>query len=200
MKDTNIVPVTVNTMLINNAFVSIFDALNGDDDDTRFEVNIIEQFVDQQNEKITALENVVEQLEAKHLEIIKDNIKKLNQLQEKLNDAAEVGMYQHYFATELLKQLPDSCLDLFNVGEDCFVMNLYPYADLITKHVLLSLEDKDSELQVIFAYEAMEELAGLWMATVMRQKIQVHDEMQYQMPALDQFELAVIQVMAKHSS
>jgi len=171
------IPVTVNKMLINNALVTIYDALNGDDDDTRFEVSLVEQFIDQQAEQIAELEK---------------------QLSIKNNDAAVDAMYLHYFAEEVIKQSPDSIGDLFGIGEDCFVLELFPFAQLINKCVDIALED-DRHLSGVFVYDAMEELAGLFIALIMRNNLSAVP-MAYEMPKLDQFELAVVQVVEKHSS
>jgi len=59
--------------------------------------------------------------------------------------------------------------------------------------------DKEQYFNGVFVYDAMEELAGLWIATVMRQKIEVSAQMAYELPELDEFELDVVRVVASHT-
>tara|TARA_R110000803_G_scaffold5230_3_gene17332 strand:- start:122 stop:808 length:687 start_codon:yes stop_codon:yes gene_type:complete len=163
------VAVTVNEHLVNNALVQIFDSLNGDDDDTRFEIEIVEQYIKQQTDQI-------------------------NHMQEKLNDAPEIAMYLSYFTEEILKQLPECTGDLFGIDEDCFVIELYPFAESIFKHTY-EAKAEGSDFTGVFGYDAMEELAGLWISTVMRQQPIATTTTTYEMPELDEFELDIVRVV-----
>jgi len=176
------IPVIINRTLVNNAFIDIFSSLHSDDGDTRYELTIIEQYLIQQDEKIKELEN-----KARDAEEVVD-----------VANLAEVAMMNHYFAEEVIKQLPEDCGDLFGIGEDCLVMELYPFADLILKHTYEAY-NAGRETNGVFVYDAMEELAGLFIAMVMRSN-PLKTVSAFEMPELAEFEFDVVRVVAKHTS
>ena len=114
-------------------------------------------------------------------------VKKLN-----LVTLPEVAMHLHYFAEEVLKQLPDSIGDLFGIGEDCLVLELYPFAELIFKYMCEAIDDK-KEFNGVFVYDVMEELAGLWITTATK------DPGTCEVPELDEFELDIARVVGQYT-
>ncbi len=149
-----------------NALTNIFDSLNGDDDDTRYDVNIVEEYI--------------------------------THLEKQRASSDEVAMTLCYFATEVIDQLPETCGDLFGLGEDDFIMALYPYAKLI-----VSMTDEAHEsgrnFKYVFVYEAMAELAEFFIAAVLRQEITICAAMAYELPEIDEFALDVARVIEAHT-
>lgn len=157
----------INDINVANALVHLYDTFNSDDHESPNELAIIEAHV--------------------------------KQLEYKCNDIvlAEDALYLHCFATEVLKQLPEGTGDLFGIGEDHFIMGLFPFAQLIAKTKGEAVDDK-KYFAGTFVYDCMEELAGLWIATVMRQQIEICAAMAYEMPELDEYELDVVRVVNSH--
>ena len=154
--------------LISQAIVHLCDSFNSDDDDSYFELNRIEQYIEQLERETTP------------------------------TALGYDALYLHCFTTEVLKQLPESTGDLFGIGEDVFIVLLYPFSKLI-----VDAHDKTTgdgkQFQGVFVYDVMEELAGLFIAAVMRQKITVCATMAYELPELDMFELDVNRVVPNYA-
>ena len=153
---------------VDQALIHIYDAFNSDDGDSRYELALVEKYI--------------EVLEAK-------------------TNTVALGidaLYLHCFATEVLKQLDEGTGDLFGIGEDCFIVQLYPYAELISSAHDKALEDKRN-FKGTFVYDVMEELAGLFVDSIMRQQITVCADMAYELPELDEFKLDVDRVVPSYS-
>ncbi len=154
--------------VVSDALAELNNSFNRGSEDSAYNLSLVEQHI--------------EQLEAKTDPIALGN------------DA----LYLHCFATEVLKQLPESTGDLFGIGEDYFIVLLYPFAEMIS-HTKDKAEELGLHFQGVFVYDCMEELAGLFIATIMRQKIEVCAAMAYELPELDEFELDVVRVVASHA-
>ena len=152
---------------IGQALIHLHDAFNSNDADSVFELNLVEQ----------------------HIEELETQVK----------DRLEIGMYLHYFATEVIKQLPECTGDLFGIGEDALVLDLYPFAELIVNVSNKAYED-GKHFTGVFVYDAMEELVGLFIATIMRQQPEGDNTMAYEMPELDEYELDVVRVVDSHTA
>ncbi len=154
--------------VVSDALANLHNSFNRDSEDSAYELTLVEQHIER-------------------LEFKTDPIA-----------SGYNALYLHCFATEVLKQLPESTGDLFGIGEDYFIVLLYPFAEMIA-----STKDKAEELgkqfQGVFVYDCMEELAGLFIATIMRQKIEICAAMAYELPELDEFELDVSRVVSRHA-
>lgn len=152
---------------VSQALIHIHDSFNDGDADSIYELNIIEEY-------------------------LKDQETKLNPISLGMD-----AMFLHCFATEVLKQLPEPVGDLFGTGQDCFVMDLFPYAVLIVAEFDTQLETRN--FTGTFIYDAVEELADLFIASVMRQQDLVCLTEAYTMPDIDEFQLDVVRVTYSHS-
>ncbi len=154
---------------VSQSFIHIFDAFNDNDSDSVYELSLIEQYIERLEREATP------------------------------TALGYDALYLHCFATEVLKQLPESTGDLFGIGEDVFIVLLYPFSKLIVDaHDKATGEDK-LNFSGTFVYDVMEELAGLFISAVMRQQITVCATMAYELPELDMFELDVNRVVPFYS-
>lgn len=102
----------------------------------------------------------------------------------------EIAMIVHYLAVELLKS--DHCIgDMFGIGEDDFVMELYPYANKIAKMTDEAYLN-GSRFQGVHVYECMRGIAEFFWGIVERQNARPMDSA---MPEMDEFELDVARVI-----
>ena len=108
----------------------------------------------------------------------------------------EIAMNLHYLAEAILNYIPDDSGtgDIFGIGEDCFIRELYPYAQLIAE-LTDQADSKGHKFKGIFVYEAMEPLAELFMGIVDRQEA---EECAAEMPDIDEFELDILRVIESH--
>ena len=106
------------------------------------------------------------------------------------SNAAEVAMNLHYLAEAILKHLSeDECIgDIFGIGEDDFIMELYPYANLIVQ-----LTDKayfdGKQFSGVFVYDCMEVVAQNFWFIVENQDAK---PLEFNMPDIDAFKLKVL--------
>jgi len=114
-------------------------------------------------------------------------------IEPKSTSEAEIAMNLHYLAEAIIKCIPDdTCVgNIFGVGEDDLVMQLYPYAQLIVK-LSDKAYDEGANFSGVFVYEAMEELAELFMGIVDRQNA---SPLECEMPDIDEFELDILRVI-----
>ena len=150
---------------ISRTIIKIYDAVKGDDDESRADLELIETY-------IQGLED--------HLDPVVMGIG---------------ALYLHCFATEVVSQLDESTGDLFGIGEDCFIVKLYPYSELIATIHEEELAKK-RKFSGTFVYDVMEELAGLFISSIMRQEA---DTMEHEFPELDEFKLDVVRVVPSYS-
>lgn len=103
-------------------------------------------------------------------------------------NTAEVAMNLHYLAEEILSSLHDRCIGvLFGIGEDDFIMELYPYAEMIVK-MTDEAHANGKNFRFVFVYEAMENLAEFFWSAVKRQNA---PQFECKMPEMDEFVLDI---------
>lgn len=105
---------------------------------------------------------------------------------------AHKATYHHYFVTAILKYASENefqVADVFGVGEDEFVVSLYPFSNMIYRIVDAHSQTdagrhwKDSQL-----FGLMVNVAYSFWGAVERED---YDEMEAEMPCPDEFELDV---------
>ena len=146
--------------------LELFDSISSTDEDSFFDLNLIEQYIDD--------------------------------LEMKVKNAAEVNMYSHYLAIEIIKELPELTGDMFGLGECDFIYELLPYAELIVS-MTNEAHDNGKQFNCTFVYDAMEDIAEYFIAIVLRQQITVCAAMAYEMPDIDEFKLDVARVIEVHT-
>lgn len=119
-------------------------------------------------------------------------------------ETIETAMILHYLTEEILKVLPEySSLDnLFGIGEDDFVIELYPYAELIEKRTTEAFAD-GKHANGVFVFDAMPELAIWFVEAAMREGVEPVDAplaLSAGFPEIDEFDLDLARVIEVHTT
>ena len=109
-------------------------------------------------------------------------------------EQAYTAMLLHYFAKKVLYELPENTGDTFGIGEDDFIMALYPYAELIVKLANQAV-DRGKDFDGLRIYDAFDLMAECLVISVLRQS---GAPMEYELPELDEFELDILRVIESH--
>lgn len=117
-------------------------------------------------------------------------------------EITETALYLHCFATAVLKAMPEGTGDTFGIGEDDFIIELYPFAELIQKRTTEAWADGRHSTGV-FCYDAMPDLADWFVAAAARiPPPQLNRSMRLSdgLPELDEFDLDLARVIEIHTA
>lgn len=81
---------------------------------------------------------------------------------------AEIGMYHYFFADAILNSIPngDNIGDIFGMGQDSFVMELYPLTEAFWLKVD-SLYQSGHDFKGVIVYDLMDKVAEcFWLSVV----------------------------------
>lgn len=115
-------------------------------------------------------------------------------------EVIETGMILHYLAEEILKILPDGTGDQFGIGEDDFIIELYPFAELIEKRITEAYAD-GKQANGVFVFDAMPEVAIWFVEAAMRvpePPLNTPLKLNVRFPELDEFDLDLARVIEVH--
>jgi len=106
---------------------------------------------------------------------------------------AEKAMYHFYFVTEVIRTIPENqCIgDLFGIGEDCFVIELYPFSNLFYRKVDEAYRN-GHEFSGCAVYEIVKPLAEYFWEQIERQELK---PLEVSLPDKDEFELDLNRVI-----
>ena len=115
-----------------------------------------------------------------------------------ITSEAEIAMNLHYLAEAIISYINDeTCTgDIFGIGEDDLVMELYPYAQLIVK-LTDDAYQAGRQFSGVFVYDSIQEIAENFMGIVERQNV---GQCAAVMPDIDEFELDVARVISAYTS
>ncbi|OKQ18231.1 hypothetical protein [Vibrio antiquarius] len=103
---------------------------------------------------------------------------------------AHKAKYHFYFTTAVLKHAEDNHInigDCFGYGEDNFVVDLYPYSNLIYRCVD-EIERAPNKWKESELFDLVDNLSDCFWGIIEREG---YDEMDTSMPCLDEFELDI---------
>lgn len=115
-----------------------------------------------------------------------------------ISENADKAMFHFYLVTEILKQIPEEydlgVGDIFGYGEDCFVLDLYPYSECFY-HEYYKMINSGKKYTSLSLFEIVSDLAKRFWLLVKNKGFQPLDA---KIPSKVEFKLIIKQSLEKN--